>query len=196
LSRKKRQREPFLVPAIRSEEWLARITEHAAFLREQHPELNEKSALVASVISLLTEGEMGLNHARIGRLTGQIMMLVDSDFRLTPEDPNLVTLKWARSIVNAYGYVRTQDWNPTNRRVSLMRALTHQEVPGPIPDDLRRLLVRTANELWPGKFASVYALEMLDTSPNTTKQMVIQLLDATISRLESPQRKESGNADG
>jgi hypothetical protein len=191
MSRKKRPHDLFLVPAIRGEEWVSRTREHAAYLRSQHPELDNRSAMVASVISLMTEGEMGLSHAKVGRLTSQIMTVIDSNFLPEPEDPMLVTLKLARSTINAYGYVRAQDWTSTNRRVSIMQALTHQEVPDPIPDDLRRLLIRTANELWPGKFTSVYTLEIIDTSSNTTKQMVIQLLDGAISALESPASADS-----
>jgi len=62
---------------------------------------------VASVISLLTEGEIGLSHVRVGHLAGQIMMLVDNDFNLVPEDPDLVILRLARSTINTYDYVRT-----------------------------------------------------------------------------------------
>jgi hypothetical protein len=137
MTRKKRSDQSFLIDILHTEESLIRIRDRAGELQVKHPRLSEKAAQVASVISLLCEGEMRLSHAKVGVLTSYIMDLVDRDFTTIPDNPMIFTLKWARATIQAYDYVRSPEYTPSNNRVNLKRALTHSQDDQTIPDDLR-----------------------------------------------------------
>jgi hypothetical protein len=184
LSRKKGSARPFLIPVRYDEEWHGWVTEKAAELKAEHPELSEKAAMVAAVISLHHEGDMGLSHARVGSLTSRIMALVDHDFS-TPETDVVATLKYARSAIAAYGYVNEPQWVRTRTFISLSRALSMGQGAEAIPVAVRQVIASTAAELWPSRGRMIrYIVESLDIDPKFTKEKALQLLDACILRAE------------
>jgi hypothetical protein len=158
-------------------------------MKAEHPELSEKAAMVAAVISLHHEGDGGLSHAKVGSLTSRIMALVDHDFS-TPETDVMATLKYARNVIATYGYVNEPQWVRTRTFLSLSRALSMGEGAEAIPTAVRQIIANTAADLWPNRGRMIrYIVESLDTDPSFTKEKALQLLDACISRAESPPYK-------
>jgi hypothetical protein len=186
LSHKKGSARPFLIPVRYDEEWHSWVSAKAAEMKAEHPELSEKAAMVAAVISLHHEGDAGLSHAKVGSLTSRIIALVDHDFT-APETDVMATLKYARSAIATYGYVNEPQWVRTRTFLSLSRALSMGQGAEVIPIAVRQVIASTAAELWPNRGRMIrYIIESLDTDSSFTKEKALQLLDACIARLESP----------